>query len=69
MPEGGLDGYFRSTTPRLRVLGKGQNWLMVVHQLASAYQLLVLGGTPFAGSLPSRGDNGVSSFTFSIDTG
>ena len=28
---------FRSTTPRLRVLGKGQNWLMVAHQLASAY--------------------------------
>jgi hypothetical protein len=27
---------FRSTTPRLRVLGKGQNWLMVAHQLASA---------------------------------
>ena len=25
------------TTPRLRVLGKGQNWLMVAHQLASAY--------------------------------
>jgi hypothetical protein len=30
---------FRSTTPRLRVLGKGQNWLMVAHQLASAYQV------------------------------
>ena len=42
---------------------------MVVHQLASADQLLVPGGTPFAGSLPLRGDNGVSSFTFSIDTG
>ena len=54
---------------RLRVLGKGQNWLMVVHQPASAYQLLVPGGTPFAGSLPSRGDNGVTSFTFSIDPG
>ncbi len=24
------------TTPRLRVLAKGQNWLMVAHQLASA---------------------------------
>src|SRR5208337_2849483 len=29
---------FRSPTPRLRVLGKGQNWLMVAHQLASAYK-------------------------------
>ena len=42
---------------------------MVVHQPASAYQLLVPGGTPFAGSLPSRGDSGVTSFTFSIDPG
>src|SRR5271166_3820101 len=30
---------FRSTTPRLRILGKGQNWLMVAHQLASAYNV------------------------------
>src|SRR5208282_1022320 len=28
---------FRSTAPRLRVLGKSQNWLIVAHQLTSAY--------------------------------
>src|SRR5271157_4858860 len=39
---------FRSTTPRLRVLGKGQNWLMVAHQLASAYDFL---GNRLRGSL------------------
>ena len=27
------------STPRLRVLGKGQNWLVVAHQLASAYKI------------------------------
>jgi hypothetical protein len=49
---------FHSTTPRLRILGKGQNWLMVAHQLASAYQFcrkLSMSG-PCAGSLAIRCD-------------
>src|SRR5208282_2874496 len=29
---------FHSTAPRPRVLGKSQSWLMVAHQLASAYE-------------------------------
>src|SRR5208283_5577462 len=30
---------FRSTAPKPRVLGKGQSWLKVAHQLVSAHEL------------------------------
>ena len=30
--------FFPRSPPRLRALGKGQNWRMVAHQLASAYK-------------------------------
>ena len=30
--------FFSRSPPRLRVLGKGQNWRRVAHQLASAYE-------------------------------
>ena len=38
-PAGKKRNEFLSTAPRPRVLGKSQSWLMVAHQLASAYEL------------------------------
>jgi len=42
---------FRSTAPKPRVLGKSQNWLMVAHQLVSAYELF----SPLAAAKPWGG--------------
>ncbi len=42
---------FRSTAPKPQVLGKSQNWLMVAHQLVSAYELFF----PLAAAQPWGG--------------
>jgi len=42
---------FRSTAPKPRVLGKGQSWLKVAHQLVSAHELF----SPLAAAQPWGG--------------